>query len=108
MPRQLQPVVQFSDYLVGKSLNGQPDKPCLDIRCVAQWIGSEKDVPPFEVCRAGYKETYWTHRQLVAHQTHNGSRIGTGDLVGTGTMSMFEVMEMPKEETPSHDSNDCY
>lgn len=36
-------------------------------------------------------ETYWSYRQLLAHQTVNGSITGPGDLIGTGTMSMFEV-----------------
>ena len=93
VPRVLQPVVDFVDHLQEKPVGGQPDKPCLDIRCSATWTLANSGLAPFEVCRAEYKETYWTHRQLLAHQTRNGSRIGTGDLVGTGTMSMFQVGE---------------
>jgi 2-keto-4-pentenoate hydratase/2-oxohepta-3-ene-1,7-dioic acid hydratase in catechol pathway len=100
-PRELQPVVEFVGYLHENSTHGQPDKPCLDIRCSATWALANSGLTPFEVCRTEYKQTYWTHRQLVAHQTRNGSRIGTGDLIGTGTMSMFQVGEHPWE-------NECY
>lgn len=86
--RQHQPVVPFTQHL---SEDKPSDKPCLDIRCSVHWIGAKKNVQPMEVSRAEYRETYWTYRQLVAHQTRNGSVIASGDLVGTGTMSAFEV-----------------
>lgn len=62
--------------------------PCLDIRCAVSLRRDGAD--EIEVCHAEYKQTYWTYRQLLAHQTRNGSAIGPGDLLGTGTMSLFE------------------
>jgi len=65
---------------------------CLDIRCQVYWSGGKAG--GFLVSEAEYKGTYWTHRQLLAHQTCNGASVGTGDLLGTGTMSMFESGEV--------------
>ncbi|KAK8185815.1 hypothetical protein BC567DRAFT_291831 [Phyllosticta citribraziliensis] len=93
LPRQLQPHVPFVDYLSEKDDTPQLP-PCLDIRCAvtlrrsnAGGAGGDEEV---QVGHAEYKQTYWTYRQLVAHQTRNGSAIGPGDLLGTGTMSLFE------------------
>ncbi|OBT64190.1 hypothetical protein VE03_06876 [Pseudogymnoascus sp. 23342-1-I1] len=74
------------EYL--KDANGMG---ALDIRCSARW---ERGGREFEVCEADYSEMYWGYRQLIAHQTMNGARVGTGDLIGTGTMSKFESDEM--------------
>jgi fumarylacetoacetase len=85
VPRSHANIVPFVKHLD----DGNDDKSCFDIRCEAFWSGAKaKDFP---VSAAEYKQTYWTHRQLLAHQTCNGATVGTGDLVGTGTMSMFEV-----------------
>ncbi|KAK7562635.1 hypothetical protein IWX49DRAFT_364745 [Phyllosticta citricarpa] len=99
LPRQLQPRVPFVDYLSEKDSHGGTP-PCLDIRCAVSLRrgcagddgeGKERDGEEgVQVCRAEYKQTYWTYRQLLAHQTRNGSAIGPGDLLGTGTMSLFE------------------
>ncbi|KAK8244271.1 hypothetical protein HDK90DRAFT_151038 [Phyllosticta capitalensis] len=89
LPRQLQPSVPFVDYLsetADSTATSVP--PCLDIRCAVSLRRDGAD--EIEVCHAEYKQTYWTYRQLLAHQTRNGSAIGPGDLLGTGTMSLFE------------------
>ncbi|KAK8255233.1 hypothetical protein HDK77DRAFT_497988 [Phyllosticta capitalensis] len=89
LPRQLQPSVPFVDYLsetADSTATSVP--PCLDIRCAVSLRRDGAD--EVEVCHAEYKQTYWTYRQLLAHQTRNGSAIGPGDLLGTGTMSLFE------------------
>jgi len=36
---------------------------------------------------SNYHDAYWTLGQLVAHHTVNGCNLGTGDLLGTGTLS---------------------
>lgn len=61
----------------------------IDIRCFVEWSGGQ--AKGVVVSKGEYRETYWTYRQLLAHQTCNGAEVGTGDLLGTGTMSMFEV-----------------
>ncbi|KAK8218695.1 hypothetical protein IWZ01DRAFT_564293 [Phyllosticta capitalensis] len=89
LPRQLHPSVPFVDYLsetADSTATSVP--PCLDIRCAVSLRRDGAD--EVEVCHAEYKQTYWTYRQLLAHQTRNGSAIGPGDLLGTGTMSLFE------------------
>lgn len=90
------PRLPFVDYLSEKNDGSNNKLPCIDIRCSVNLkpAGSgevTKGGGAFEVCRTEYRQTYWTHAQLVAHQTRNGSAVGTGDLIGTGTMSMFEV-----------------
>ncbi|KAK8167921.1 hypothetical protein BKA80DRAFT_265471 [Phyllosticta citrichinensis] len=93
LPRQLQPHVPFVDYLSENDDTPQLP-PCLDIRCTVTLrrgnLGDYDGDEEVQVCHAEYKQTYWTYRQLVAHQTRNGSAIGPGDLLGTGTMSLFE------------------
>ena len=85
VPRSHTNIVPFVQHL-----DDQNDTTsCFDIRCQAFWSGGK--VEDFKVSEAEYKGTYWTHRQLLAHQTCNGASVGTGDLLGTGTMSMFEV-----------------
>jgi fumarylacetoacetase len=37
--------------------------------------------------RANYQEAHWTAAQLVTHHTVNGCNLGSGDLLGTGTLS---------------------
>ncbi|KAI9713160.1 MAG: hypothetical protein M1820_001145 [Bogoriella megaspora] len=39
------------------------------------------------VCRSNVKTMYWTFEDLIAHQTCNGARIRTGDLLATGTVT---------------------
>lgn len=87
LPRQMAPHLPFVDYLSEPADDGPP---CIDIRCSASLRPSGAG-KAFRACGTEYRQTYWTHRQLVAHQTRNGSAVGTGDLLGTGTMSMFEV-----------------
>ena len=36
---------------------------------------------------SSFRDAYWTLAQLVAHHTVNGCNLGTGDLLGTGTLS---------------------
>ncbi|KAH7061320.1 hypothetical protein B0J12DRAFT_647466 [Macrophomina phaseolina] len=86
--RQMAPRLPFVDYLSEDAAPGG-DLPCIDLRCSVSLRPGGADTA-FEVCRTEYKQTYWMHRQLLAHQTRNGSAVGTGDLLGTGTMSMFE------------------
>lgn len=86
LPRQMAPHLSFVDYLSEPS---DDSPPCIDIRCSASLRASGAG-EAFQACGTEYRQTYWTHRQLVAHQTRNGSAVGTGDLLGTGTMSMFE------------------
>ncbi|EOD44547.1 putative fumarylacetoacetate hydrolase protein [Neofusicoccum parvum UCRNP2] len=86
LPRQMAPHLPFVDYL---SEPADDSPPCIDIRCSASLRPSGAG-KAFRACGTEYRQTYWTHRQLVAHQTRNGSAVGTGDLLGTGTMSMFE------------------
>ncbi|KAL1626093.1 hypothetical protein SLS54_002927 [Diplodia seriata] len=97
LPRQMAPRVAFVDYLAEGSDNSDHYKPCVDIRCSVRLkagggrrSGEEEGKKGVEVCGTEYGQTYWTYAQLVAHQTRNGSAVGTGDLIGTGTMSMFE------------------
>ncbi|KAB2571906.1 Fumarylacetoacetase [Lasiodiplodia theobromae] len=92
LPRQMAPRLPFVDYLSEKDNGSNNELPCIDIRCSVNLkpAGSGEGGAAFEVCRTEYRQTYWTHAQLVAHQTRNGSAVGTGDLIGTGTMSMFE------------------
>jgi fumarylacetoacetase len=42
------------------------------------------------ICKSELGNTYWSFRDLVAHQTSNGCCINTGDLLGTGTISGSE------------------
>jgi fumarylacetoacetase len=85
LPRSLRTIVPPAAHLQDPS---DVDS-CFDIRCQAFWSGG--GVKDFKVSEVEYKQTYWTYRQLIAHQTCNGAQVGTGDLLGTGTMSMFEV-----------------
>lgn len=87
MLRQHQPVVPFVEYLT----EGPDSKHCLNIQCSAVLTNENFSGVNAEVCRTNYSQTYWTYQQLIAHQTINGSMIGTGDLLGTGTMSMHNV-----------------
>ncbi|KAF4313875.1 putative fumarylacetoacetate hydrolase protein [Botryosphaeria dothidea] len=87
-PRQMASRLPFVDYL-SEDAAPADDLPCIDLRCSVDLRPGGSD-RAFEVCKTEYRQTYWTHRQLVAHQTRNGSAVGTGDLIGTGTMSMFE------------------
>jgi fumarylacetoacetase len=97
----MKPVVPFVEHLSEDLSNTDP---CLDVRCSATWQAADDNhgtYQPTEICRARYQETYWTYRQLLAHQTANGSITGSGDLLGTGTMSMFEVRDLHVYKLPS-------
>ncbi|KAL1900675.1 hypothetical protein Sste5346_002400 [Sporothrix stenoceras] len=93
MPRQQKPIVPFVDHLSeGTSMSD----PCLSIHCSAFWKGPKTtgDIDGTKTSEADYSDTYWTYRQLLAHQTFNGAMVGVGDLLGTGTMSKFESDDM--------------
>lgn len=78
--------VPWSEYLQEEGA----DQGAFDIRCRANWKRGEND---FKVCETQFAEMYWGYRQLIAHQTRNGCQVGVGDLIGTGTMSKFDVSE---------------
>ncbi|KAF4626813.1 hypothetical protein G7Y89_g11341 [Cudoniella acicularis] len=78
--------VPWAEYLQEEGV----EKGTFDIRCQANWKRGEND---FKVCDTQFAEMYWGYRQLISHQTRNGSQIGVGDLIGTGTMSKFEASE---------------
>lgn len=42
---------------------------------------------PLHLCRAPVSSLYWTIAQLLTHHSSNGTRLMTGDLIGTGTLS---------------------
>jgi fumarylacetoacetase len=50
----------------------------------------EQAQPAVTVARTNLRGMYWTVAQQLAHMTSNGSRIGPGDLFGTGTISGSE------------------
>ena len=43
--------------------------------------------PPHRLSRGPASNMYWTVAQLVTHHASNGCNLGTGDLLGTGTIS---------------------
>ncbi|CAK7215946.1 hypothetical protein SBRCBS47491_002664 [Sporothrix bragantina] len=100
-PRQQPAVVPFVAHL---SEDASTLDPCLVIRCSAFWKGPEskdnkgsessENFKGIQTSHADYSDTYWTYRQLLAHQTANGSMVGAGDLLGTGTMSMYQSDDM--------------
>ena len=44
-------------------------------------------VPPVRLAQAGFRDSYWSIAQMVAHHTVNGCNLQPGDLLGTGTQS---------------------
>ena len=44
-------------------------------------------IPPTRLSRGPASNMYWTVAQLVAHHASNGCNLGSGDLLGTGTIS---------------------
>lgn len=42
---------------------------------------------PIVISRPKFKDQYWTPFQMLAHQTSNGCKMETGDLLGSGTIS---------------------
>jgi fumarylacetoacetase len=47
----------------------------------------DKGLPPHELSRSNFRDSYWSVAQLLAHHTSNGCNLHTGDLLGTGTQS---------------------
>jgi fumarylacetoacetase len=48
------------------------------------------NLPPHRLSLGNARALYWTPAQLVAHHTSGGCNLNTGDLLGTGTISMAE------------------
>jgi len=44
-------------------------------------------MPPAQLSRCSFRDSYWTVAQMVAHQTSNGCNLQPGDLLGSGTIS---------------------
>jgi len=44
-------------------------------------------LPAQRLTQSNFRDAYWALSQLVAHHTVNGCNLGTGDLLGTGTLS---------------------
>ncbi len=44
-------------------------------------------VAPVRMAQAGFRDSYWSIAQMVAHHTVNGCNLQPGDLLGTGTQS---------------------
>jgi len=55
-----------------------------DLHLQADLIVNEKETV---ICKSDLKTMYWSFRDLIAHQTSNGSNINTGDILATGTIS---------------------
>jgi fumarylacetoacetase len=47
----------------------------------------DRGEPPQQLSRSNARDAYWTAAQLIAHHTVNGCNLGTGDLLGSGTLS---------------------
>jgi fumarylacetoacetase len=47
----------------------------------------ELDLPGVRLSAATAASLFWTPAQLVSHQTSNGCRLRSGDIIGTGTVS---------------------
>ena len=47
-------------------------------------------LPPQQLMRSSFKDSYWTVAQMVAHHTVNGCNLQPGDLLGSGTQSGSE------------------
>lgn len=74
-PREL----QVASYLVDPNpINSY------DIALQADLITGGKSTT---ICKTNLKAMYWTFRDLVAHQSSNGCRLNTGDILATGTIS---------------------
>jgi fumarylacetoacetase len=44
-------------------------------------------MPPFQLSRSSFADSYWTFSQMLAHHASNGCVLRSGDLMGSGTMS---------------------
>ncbi len=46
-----------------------------------------KGLPPQELSRSNFRDSYWSVAQMLAHHSSGGCNLNTGDLLGTGTQS---------------------
>jgi len=62
----------------------------LDIQLEA-WLDSAamraRGLPPERLSHAGFRDSWWTVAQMLAHHTVNGCNLEPGDLIGSGTQS---------------------
>ncbi|HUL68220.1 MAG TPA: fumarylacetoacetase [Burkholderiaceae bacterium] len=58
----------------------------LEVQIETEAMRAQK-LAPATLARSNYRHAYWTVAQLVAHHTVNGCNLGSGDLLGTGTLS---------------------
>jgi fumarylacetoacetase len=47
----------------------------------------QKGLPPAELSRSNFRDSYWSVAQMLAHHSSGGCNLQTGDLLGTGTQS---------------------
>jgi fumarylacetoacetase len=47
----------------------------------------QKGLPPQELSRSNFRDSYWSVAQMLAHHSSGGCNLQTGDLLGTGTQS---------------------
>ena len=64
-----------------------------DLHLQADLIINGKDTI---ICKTNLKTMYWSFRDLIVHQTSNGTNLNTGDILATGTIS-----------GPTSDSHGC-
>lgn len=63
----------------------QKDKHAFDIHLEVA-IQPENELPKI-VTQSNFKYLYWSMSQQLAHQTSNGCRVNSGDMMGSGTIS---------------------
>lgn len=57
-----------------------------EVRLQTSKMKADGDLPTL-ISRPRFKDQYWTAAQMLVHQTSNGCKVETGDLLGTGTIS---------------------
>lgn len=48
---------------------------------------AQRDLPAEVIARPNFRDQYWTLFQMITHQTSNGCRLRSGDLISSGTVS---------------------
>ncbi|GAA5865095.1 hypothetical protein JCM3774_002129 [Rhodotorula dairenensis] len=58
-----------------------------EVECVTSLRLASAPATAHHISTARFADAFWSFPQLIAYQTFNGSRIQTGDLLGSGTIS---------------------
>ncbi|CZR68749.1 related to fumarylacetoacetate hydrolase family protein [Phialocephala subalpina] len=92
------------DVAVAEYLAGEESQGSYNIHLKAELI---HDVVTSKVCESMFDSLYWGIQHCVAHQTVNGCKLNTGDVLATGTVSgatrdslgcFFEMSRAGKDE----------